>query len=200
MQCDKLAFERDCFTTGVRLVAGVDEVGMGCLAGPVVAGAVILDFNNIPDGIDDSKLVTPRRREILCQNIRSSALGLAIGVASVEEIDSLNIYQAARLAMRRAVEQLTLRPEILLIDGRVRIDTPLKQRSIIRGDRLSVSIGAASIVAKVYRDHLMREMEAQYPGYGFAQHKGYGSRAHRQYLQIAGPCPIHRKTFTWKPV
>ena len=185
---------------GYQFIAGLDEVGMGCLAGPVVAAAVILDLNQIPPGITDSKLLTPKKRQVLRTQIEECALDFAIGMASVEEIDDINIYHAARLAMKRAVEKLTLKPDYLLVDGRAKIDLEIAQKAIVQGDKHSVSIGAASILAKVFRDQLMTDFDEKYPGYEFARHKGYGSVLHRQHLQAKGPSAIHRKSFSWTPV
>lgn len=174
---------------------------MGCLAGPVVAAAVVLSpETKIPRGIDDSKKLTSKKREELDLLIRNSAVCFAIGVAQVEEIDSINIYQAARLAMKRALDQLRVPPQFLLVDGRGRVDCEIPQLCIVKGDQLSVAIGAASIIAKVFRDNLMRRMDDTYPGYDFAGHKGYGSVAHRKSLQERGPTPLHRKSFSWTPV
>ena len=201
MGASRTKYERQFWELGYRLIAGLDEVGVGCLAGPVVAAAVIFSSENtLPRGIDDSKKFTAARRGELSEIIRARAVAWAIGTASVEEIDTINIYQAARLAMKRAVESLSLTPEYLLIDGRVRLECPVPQLSIIRGDQLSVSIGAASILAKVHRDQWMTEMDVTYPGYHFASHKGYGSVEHRRQLQALGPSPLHRKSFTWTPV
>lgn len=185
---------------GYAFVAGVDEVGRGCLAGPVVACAVILPESGYPDGIDDSKRLSPEKREWLSERIRGCALAWAVGTASVEEIDSINILRASLLAMKRAVGALAPAPHALLIDGRDRIEWTGHQRALIGGDRLSVSIAAASILAKVYRDRLMADLDTLYPGYDFAGHKGYGSRAHRQALQSLGLTPLHRKSFSWTPV
>lgn len=193
-------YEKQFHEQGYRLIAGIDEVGMGCLAGPVVASAVILNWEDIPSGIDDSKRLTPKRRAELSGEIRGRALAYAIGIADTAEIDTLNIYHAARLAMSRAVQGLSHSPDFILLDGRGKIDCPIPQLAIVTGDHLSVSIGAASIVAKVYRDELMEQMDGRFPGYGFAKHKGYGSVFHRQCLQQKGPCDIHRKSFSWTPV
>lgn len=195
-----LAWEKSCSEEGFLAIAGVDEVGMGCLAGPVVAAAVILDIENIPSGVTDSKKLTAIKRKKLETQIKESARAYSLGLATVDEIDQINIYQAARLAMRRAVERLSLPPDFLLIDGRAAIDLKIKQKSIIKGDLASVSIGAASIIAKVYRDELMQAMDLEYPGYEFAKHKGYGSVLHRSRLQERGSSPIHRKSFSWSPV
>ena len=193
-------FERQFREQGYQSIAGIDEVGMGCLAGPVVASAVILNWDDIPAGIDDSKRLSAKRRTELSAEIRGRAVAFAIGVADVTEIDSLNIYHAARLAMYRAVQGLNRAPDYILLDGRGKIECPIPQLAIVTGDHLSVSIGAASIVAKVYRDELMEQMDDRFPGYGFAKHKGYGSVFHRQCLQRKGPCDIHRKSFSWTPV
>lgn len=195
-----LNWEKRFLQEGYRSIAGVDEVGMGCLAGPVVAAAVILNLDKIPNGITDSKAISAKKRELLRPLIEESALAWAIGEASVEEIDELNIYHAARLAMKRAVENLTLKPDFLLIDGRAKLDVNTAQISIVKGDQQSVSIAAASILAKVYRDNMMCDLDRTYPGYEFAKHKGYGSVLHRQNLQKNGPSPLHRKTFSWSPV
>jgi ribonuclease HII len=196
----ELFWEKKLWSQSYTLVAGLDEVGMGCLAGPVVAAAVILDPLKIPDGIRDSKKLSPKKREELKKLIEATAIDFSIGSASVEEIDDLNIYHAARLAMRRAVESLSIKPEYLLVDGRATIDLNIEQDSIIKGDEKSFSIGAASILAKVFRDELMVKMDSDYPGYEFARHKGYGSVLHRKNLQERGPSPIHRKSFSWSPV
>ncbi|MBY0371584.1 ribonuclease HII [bacterium] len=196
----KNTFEQQCYTLGYQYVAGVDEVGMGCLAGPVVAAAVILPRTGIPRGIDDSKKLTPKKREELDLKIREKALCFAIAMASVEEIDTINIFHAAKLAMIRAVQALATAPDYLLIDGKHGLNHPIAQKTIVQGDHLSVSIGAASILAKVHRDRMMAEMDTAYPGYSFASHKGYGSVDHRKALQNLGRSPIHRKSFSWTPV
>ena len=196
----ELHWERKLWSEGLSLVAGLDEVGMGCLAGPVVAAAVILDPVDIPAGIKDSKKLSPKKRSELKALIENSAIDFAIGMASVEEIDHLNIYHAARLAMKRAVEKLEVNPQFLLVDGRATIDLEIGQEAIVKGDEKSFSIGAASILAKVFRDDLMIQFDSDYPGYEFARHKGYGSVLHRKNLQERGPSPIHRKSFSWTPV
>lgn len=173
---------------------------MGCLAGPVVAAACILNLKDIPEGIDDSKKLSPKKRLEVSKLIREKAVAWKIASASVEEIDTINIYQAAKLAMRRAVEGLHIPADYLLIDGRGKIDITIPQTAIVKGDQFSFSIGAASILAKVNRDALMLEMDETYPGYGFASHKGYGSLLHRQSLTKKGQTPLHRKSFSWTPV
>ncbi len=175
-------------------VAGVDEAGRGPLAGPVVAAAVILDHAIIPDGIDDSKKLCGARRESLCQAIRSVAM-VGIGIASVEEIDTLNIYWATMLAMTRAVDALGRTPGHVLVDGNRLPRWSYASRAIVGGDALCLSIAAASIVAKHERDCLMRDYDRQYPGYGWSSNKGYGTRDHRDALERLGPTPLHRKSF-----
>ena len=177
------------------LVAGVDEAGRGPLAGPVVAAAVILDQPSRIRGLADSKVLTPLQRERLHDQIRERALCCAVGVASVEEIDGINILQATMLAMRRAVEGLRLKPVKVLVDGN-RIPTlDVLAEAVVRGDSLVKSISAASILAKVHRDRLCLELDRQYPHYGFARHKGYGTAEHLAALSRHGACEHHRRTF-----
>lgn len=177
------------------LVAGVDEVGRGPLAGPVVAAAVILDPDKPITGLNDSKKLTEKRREALFDVIKTNALAWAIGRADVAEIDALNILQASLLAMRRAVEQLEPRPVHALIDGNRCPQLPCSAEAIIKGDAKVPAISAASIMAKVVRDREMLEMERLYPGYGFASHKGYPSAQHLEALVRLGITPIHRRSF-----
>ena len=180
------------------LVAGVDEAGRGPLAGPVVAAAVILDERQPIAGLADSKKLTARARERLFDEIRAKALCCAIAEASVAEIDSLNILQATLLAMRRAVEGLRLKPGKVLVDGNRIPVLDVVAEAIVKGDALVPAISAASILAKVYRDRLCAELDAEYPGYGFAIHKGYGTELHMQALRQHGPCAAHRQSY--KPV
>lgn len=175
-------------------LAGVDEVGRGTLAGPVVAAAVILDYNNIPEGIKDSKKIVKRKREQICKDILSSSI-TSIGLATSGEIDKINILKASLLAMKRAIEDLKKKPNIVLIDGSYTPEIAIQSKSIIKGDNKSISIAAASIVAKVYRDNLMIEFDKQYPKYGFLSHKGYGTKAHKEAILKYGPTSIHRMTF-----
>lgn len=177
------------------LVAGVDEAGRGPLAGPVVAAAVILDDLNPVKGLDDSKVLTALRREKLFDEIRAKALCCSIAEASVEEIETLNILQATMLAMRRAVEGLRLKPNLVLVDGNRLPVLSMRAEAIVKGDSLVPAISAASILAKVHRDRWCAEVDLQYPRYGFAQHKGYGTSAHLAALAAYGACPHHRKTF-----
>jgi len=177
------------------LIAGVDEVGRGPLAGAVVAAAVILDENHPITGLADSKMLSEKRREILAEQIRQGALAWAIGRAEVAEIDELNILRASLLAMQRAVESLALAPTEVWVDGKFAPKINYLTKTFVQGDKLKPVISAASIVAKVYRDHEMLQLDQCYPGYGFAQHKGYPTRAHREALQRLGACPIHRRSF-----
>jgi ribonuclease HII len=188
-----LNFERVLWRTGVRWVAGVDEVGVGPLAGPVVAAAVVFSPDVDIDGVDDSKKLEPAVRERLAAEIHSRAAGVGIGRAEVEEIDRLNVYQAALLAMRRAVEALPMVPDHLLVDARQVPGVPMPQNQFDKGDGLDYSIAAASIVAKVHRDRLMGELDALYPAYGFARHKGYATADHQEAVRRHGPCAAHRR-------
>lgn len=183
------------FTRGLRLVAGVDEVGRGPLAGPVVAAAVILDPARPIDGLADSKKLSEAKREMLVPLIQARALAWALGRAEVEEIDALNILQASLLAMRRAVLALPVAPEFALIDGNRCPDLACPAEAIVKGDSRVAAISAASIIAKVARDREMVELDALYPGYGLAGHKGYPSPAHLAALERLGVTPIHRRSF-----
>lgn len=192
---DNLTFEKMARAQGFYRVAGVDEAGRGPLAGPVIAAALILpDGLNIP-GVDDSKKLTSLKREQLFDVIMSSAISVGIGVVGNEIIDHINILQATRLAMLNAVEQLKPQPDYILIDGITTINSAIAQKTIKKGDSLSLSIAAASIIAKVTRDRMMLELDTIYPGYGFAGHKGYGSAQHLESIRFLGPSPIHRLTF-----
>ncbi len=179
---------------GFHAVAGVDEVGRGCLFGAVVAGAVILSPDRPIRGLNDSKLLEPERREVLAERIRERAVAWAVAAVDASTIDAINIYQASRLAMRKAIEQLGVAPDFLLIDA-VPIDLPVPQRSLIKGDMRCHAIAAASIVAKVYRDGLMRVWDEVFPVYGLASHKGYSTPEHWKALREFGPTPLHRLSF-----
>ena len=179
-------------------VCGVDEAGRGPLAGPVSAAAVILDPDDIPEGLNDSKALTAARRETLEVQIKARAVAWAVGFASVEEIAELNILHAAGLAMCRAIEALSVAPASALVDGNYRFKLPCEVRTVVGGDGRSLSIAAASILAKTARDRWMVELDGLYPGYGFAAHKGYGAPAHMKALKALGPCPQHRRT--WAPI
>jgi ribonuclease HII len=193
-------FEREAMATGSRYIAGVDEVGRGPLAGPVGVAAVILDPEDLPEGLDDSKVLTEAQRDALRPIIFAKALSVSVVFASPSEIDIYNIRGAALRAMARAIAALHLRPCFALIDGR---DLPDKLvcpgRAIIDGDALSMSIAAASIIAKTTRDALMRNLHLEYPHYGFADHVGYATAAHRKALAASGPCPYHRRSFRLAP-
>ncbi len=188
-------FEDEARAQGHLQVAGVDEVGRGALCGPVVAGAVILGEDFDIRGLDDSKRLTRRQRETLAGRIRERARAWGLGLADPGEIDRLNILRATRLAMKRAVEALGLPPDLLLVDALTLPDLAVAQRAIVKGDALSVSIAAASIVAKVARDDMMREWDQRHPGYGLARNMGYASEVHRQALRRLGPSAIHRRSF-----
>lgn len=176
-------------------MAGVDEAGRGPLAGPVVAAAVILDDLNPIQGLNDSKKLTAKRRELLFDEIRARALCFAIAESSVQEIDQINILQATLLAMKRAVEALRLPPKLVLVDGNRLPKLLIRAESIVQGDALVPAISAASILAKVHRDRLCQEMHQRFPAYGFDQHKGYGTAQHMAALQVHGPADCHRMTF-----
>ena len=197
MECDQRLFRfdgRHSLKEARGLLAGVDEAGRGPLAGPVVAAAVVFRRPVSLPGLNDSKQVSPRQRETLFRQILLHAL-IGIGRASESVIDEINIYQATRLAMREAVLALPQTPGLVLVDGKISLDLPLPQRGIVGGDAQSACIAAASIVAKVHRDHWMREMDQVYPDYGFARHKGYPTRGHLEQLRIHGTSPIHRRSF-----
>lgn len=188
-------FEREALGEGLSVVAGVDEVGRGALCGPVVACAVVLGGGFDADGLDDSKRLTRRQREVLAERVRDGAEAWALGSADPSEIDRLNILRATHLAMRRALDGLAVRPDVVLVDGREAAGLGLPQRAIVKGDALSFSIAAASIVAKVARDAAMREWDERCPGYGLARNMGYASEGHRDALRRLGPSRIHRRSF-----
>lgn len=181
---------------GYRRIAGIDEAGRGPLAGPVVAAAVILNKEAEISGIKDSKKISAKKRKLLYDEIINSAISVGIGIIDVNIIDSINIKNATHLAMIKAVENMKLEPDFLLIDAEKLDKIDIPQYSIIKGDNLSISIAAASIIAKVERDEILNSFETLYPGYGFAQHKGYGTKAHYENIKKYGLLPIHRKTFT----
>ena len=190
-----LEFETAARGKGYHLIAGVDEAGRGPLAGPVVAAAVSLLPGWQLEELDDSKKLSPKTRESFFSIIKNQALGYGIGVVDVKIIEEINILQAALLAMKHAVEALPQKPNLLLIDGNKCIDSEVEQWVIIKGDSLSQSVAAASVLAKVTRDKLMKQYHEQFPQYAFDKHKGYGTRLHRDLIMEYGPCPIHRRTF-----
>ncbi len=194
---DELTYEREYFAQGYLAVAGVDEVGRGPLAGPVVCAAVILPLEEEKRiaGIDDSKKLTKKKRELLAEQIKEVALAYSIAEVDEKTIDEINILQATRLGMKKAVEGLSLPPDFVLTDGNMTLDIAPPQKSIVKGDALVCSIGAASILAKVYRDKLMENFAERYPCYGFEHNVGYGTAEHIRAIREHGICDIHRKTF-----
>lgn len=195
---DKLFYERQLLAEGYAAVCGVDEVGRGPLAGPVVCAAVIMPQNAVIEGVDDSKKLSAKKREALDVLIRQNAIAYAICRIEPQVIDEINILEATRLCMKNAVESLAVSPGFVLTDGNMTLDISIPQRSLIKGDSLCYSIGAASIIAKVYRDKIMDEYALTYPQYGFEKNKGYGTAAHIAAIKEAGICPIHRRSFTKK--
>lgn len=191
-------YERDAYFRGLKYVAGIDEAGRGPLAGPVVAAAVMLPKSVFIVDLKDSKKLSPKKREIVFEEIKIKALGFSIGIVDEKCIDDINILNATKLAMRRAVEGLEPKPELLLIDALNLDNIGIKQLSINQGDNLSISIAAASILAKVTRDRMMEEYDTIYPLYGFKKHKGYGTKEHIKAIGTHGICPLHRVSFTRK--
>lgn len=193
-----MKFENELYNAGFEVIAGVDEAGRGPLAGPVVAGAVILKKGEMIEGLNDSKKISPKKRDKLYEEIKEKAVAYSVGIVDNEVIDTINILQATRLAMKIAIESLSIKPDYLLIDAEKNIDTQIPLSGIIKGDSLSLSIAAASIIAKVTRDRMIEQMDKEYPEYEFAKHKGYGTALHIQKIKENGLCPIHRKTFCKK--
>lgn len=189
-----LDYERSLWEQGYRNIAGIDEVGRGCLLGDVVAAAVILPEGLELSGVNDSKKLSAKKRDELYELIMDQALAVGIGRVDAETVDQINIKQAARLAMKRALEALPIQPDYLLIDAE-NVDSPIRQLSILQGDARSQSIAAASIVAKVTRDRLCLEWDLKYPEYGIASHKGYATKEHRENIKKFGACPLHRHSF-----
>ena len=192
---DLWEIERSCFARGIGLVCGADEAGAGPLAGAVYAAAVILPPGLELEGLNDSKKVSPRKREVLFDQIQAQAVAWAVASVDEGEIDRINILNARMLAMDRAIQALDPAPEYALIDGNRNTGIRCPNETVVKGDGRSASIAAASILAKVSRDRYMKEMDARYPGYGFARHKGYPTKAHYEALRRLGPCPIHRRSF-----
>ena len=195
---EKLQYERALLQRGCKYIAGVDEVGRGPLAGPVVCAAVImpLDEENLVIGVDDSKKLSEKKREMLAEQIKQRALCYTIIEIDEKMIDEINILEATKLGMKRAIESLEIAPDTVLTDGNMTININFPQQSVIHGDALSYSIGAASIIAKVHRDHMMVEFAKTYPDYGFDKNKGYGTAEHIKGIKEKGLCPIHRRSFT----
>ena len=193
---DTLEYERRLLDEGYKYICGVDEVGRGPLAGPVVCAAVIMPLDKLVEGVDDSKKIGKKKREIIAEKILDCAVACRICRVEREIIDEINILQATRLCMKNAVEELSVKPDFVLTDGNMTLDISVPQTSVIKGDAKSYTIGAASIVAKVYRDNIMKEYAALYPQYGFETNAGYGSRAHIEAIEKYGLTPIHRRSFT----
>ena len=197
---EKLTYERALLAKGYQYIIGVDEVGRGPLAGPVVCAAVVmpLDNNDLVVGVDDSKKVSIKKRETLSEEIKNRAIAYTMVEVSEKIIDEINILEATKLGMKQAIERLNIPTEkaVVLTDGNMTLDIALPQHSVIHGDALSYSIGAASIIAKVHRDAMMDEYAKMYPQYAFEKNKGYGTAAHIQGIKEYGLCPIHRRTFT----
>lgn len=188
-------YEQKYWQEGYQLIAGIDEVGRGPLAGPVVAAAVILPHDFYLPGIDDSKKLNEQKREQFYTQIKEAALAIGLGIIDNDEVDRLNIFAATKKAMSLAISQLEPKPDFLLIDA-VKLNTPYPQEPIIKGDGLSISIAAASIIAKVTRDRILKDYDQEYPNYGFANHAGYGTKEHLEAIRTYGITPIHRKSFS----
>lgn len=195
---DWLKYEQELKAQGYPVVCGIDEAGRGPLAGPVCAACVILPEGYVPEGVNDSKKLTEKKREVLYDVICRDAVAYGIAMATQAEIDEYNILQATFLAMRRAFEQIQLSPQAAIIDGNQKPGLPVYEFTLVKGDALSASVAAASILAKVTRDRYMTALDTRYPAYGFAKHKGYGTAAHRTALLEYGPCPEHRRSFLKK--
>lgn len=188
-------FEKVSFNHGYNLIAGLDEAGRGPLAGPVVAAAVILPKNELIKGIDDSKKLSEKKRDELFEIIQEVAVDIGVGIVDNKTIDKINIFNATKLAMSRAIESMKTKPDFMLIDALELADINIKQKSIIKGDSKSISIAAASIIAKVTRDAILKEYNIEYPEYNFPKHKGYGTKEHYEALKTYGATPIHRTSF-----
>lgn len=194
----KLEYENRLICEGYSKIAGIDEAGRGPLAGPVVAACVIMDLDDIIEGIDDSKKLSHKKRAVLLDKIKTKAIAYGVGIVDIHMIEEVNIYQATKLAMKMACENMDVNPDYVLCDAMKDLDIPYKQEAIIKGDSKSYSIGAASIIAKETRDNIMIEYDKTYPEYGFAQHKGYGTKQHVAALKEHGKCRIHRPSFLKK--
>ncbi len=195
---DKLKYERELNSKGYKYVCGVDEVGRGPLAGPVVCAAVIMPLDDIIEGVDDSKKLSHKKRASLAEKITEKAIAYAICRVEPQVIDEINILEATKLCMKNAVESLKIKPDFVIVDGNMTLDISIPQQSLIKGDFYSYTIGAASIIAKEFRDSLMDEYAAAYPDYAFEENKGYGTKKHIEGILKAGLCPIHRRSFTKK--
>lgn len=192
---DKLLYEKQEQEKGRFLIAGVDEVGRGPLAGPVCVAAVMMPLDDLIEGVDDSKKISEKKRELLFDEIKKKAICYSIQMVDEQTIDEINILEATKLAMKKAIEGLEIKPDVVLVDAISKLDTDAEIRGIVKGDALSYSIGCASILAKVTRDRLMCELAKEYPEYGFEKHKGYGTKQHIDALKEYGPCVYHRLSF-----
>ena len=193
---DKLEYERELLSKGFKYICGVDEVGRGPLAGPVVCAAVIMPLDNILEGVDDSKKLSAKKREMLAEQIQKIAVACNISLVEAKVIDEINILEATKLCMKNAVEGLQIKPDYVITDGNMKLDIAFPQMSIVKGDAKSYTIGCASIVAKVFRDKLMDELAVTYPEYDFIHNKGYGTAKHIEGIKNNGLTEIHRKSFT----
>ncbi len=192
--CERLKFENEAYSHGKKIIIGLDEAGRGPMAGPLVVGAVIFPKGYYNEDINDSKKLTEKKREALYDLIIENALAYQIEVIDVDEVDQFNVYQASKIGMLRAIEHISITPDYALTDA-MPLGSAIEHQAIIKGDALSMSIGAASILAKVIRDRIMKEYDCLYPEYGFAKHKGYPTKQHKEALKAYGITPIHRKTF-----
>ena len=192
---DKLLYEKQEQEKGRFLIAGVDEVGRGPLAGPVCVAAVMMPLDDIIEGVDDSKKISEKKRDLLFEQIKEKAICYSIEMVDEQTIDEINILEATKLAMKNAIESLAVKPDVVLVDAISKLDTDAEIRGIVKGDALSYSIGCASILAKVTRDRLMCELSKEYPEYGFEKHKGYGTKQHIDAIKEYGPCVYHRLSF-----
>ena len=192
---DKLLYEKEEQSKGNFLIAGMDEVGRGPLAGPVCVACVIMPLDDVIEGVDDSKKISEKKRELLAEQIKEKAICYTVEMVDEETIDKINILEATKLAMKRSIEKMTIKPDVVLVDAISKLDVNTNIRGIIKGDALSYSVGCASILAKVTRDRLMTQLAKEYPVYGFEKHKGYGTKAHIEAIKEHGPCVYHRLSF-----
>lgn len=193
-----LLIEESLYDEGYKYICGVDEAGRGPLCGPVVAAAVILPKHGCIEGVNDSKKISEKKREKLYDDIMKGAIAVGIGISDVDVIEKVNILNATKIAMKKAIESLSIKPDYVLIDGNQKIDIDILQETVVSGDAKSESIASASIIAKVTRDRMLRKFDEMYPEYGFAKHKGYGTKAHIEAIKKYGLTPIHRKSFCTK--
>lgn len=194
-EIDKLFYEKQEQAKGNFLIAGIDEVGRGPLAGPVCTAAVIMPLDDLIEGVDDSKKLSEKKREMLFEKIKEKAICYSIQLVDEQTIDKINILQATKLCMKKSIEGLTLKPDVVLVDAISELDVDVPLKGIVKGDALSYTIGCASILAKVTRDRLMCELAKEYPEYGFEKHKGYGTKMHIDAIKEHGPCVYHRLSF-----